>query len=270
MTVSADLSDEDAAGEIRRDLRENFFPAWRERYPGVSEGALGDAEGQAQFMQEIVILQVLMLGSMYVLLAIAFRSYAQPLLIMTAIPFAFAGAVFGHLFFGMPIAMFSFFGVGAAAGVVINDNLVLVDFVNRLRERGVGAFQALVDAGVQRFRPILLTTVTTFLGILPMMAERSTQAQFLKPMVVAIGFGVVFALFLTLFFVPALYAVGVDIKRGVLGLWRGERIPGIGAGWEGRISGEEGVDVADTPEESRERRRPGHDHDPAAAPSPAE
>ncbi len=270
VTVSADLSDEDSAGEIRRDLRENFFPAWRERYPGVSEGALGDAEGQAQFMQEIVILQVLMLGSMYVLLAIAFRSYAQPLLIMTAIPFAFAGAVFGHLFFGMPIAMFSFFGVGAAAGVVINDNLVLVDFVNRLRERGVGAFQALVDAGVQRFRPILLTTVTTFLGILPMMAERSTQAQFLKPMVVAIGFGVVFALFLTLFFVPALYAMGVDIKRGVTGLWRGERIPGIGAGWEGRISGAGGVDVADTPEESRERTRPGHDQDPAGVPRPAE
>lgn len=270
VTVSADLTDEDAAGEIRRDLRENFFPAWRERYPGVSEGALGDAEGQAQFMQEIVILQVVMLGSMYVLLAIAFRSYAQPLLIMTAIPFAFAGAVFGHLFFGMPIAMFSFFGVGAAAGVVINDNLVLVDFVNRLRERGVGAFQALVDAGVQRFRPILLTTVTTFLGILPMMAERSTQAQFLKPMVVAIGFGVVFALFLTLFFVPALYAMGVDIKRGVTGLWRGERIPGIGSGWEGKISGAEGVDVADTPEESREKRRPGQGHDPAGAPSPAE
>lgn len=268
VTVSADLNDEDAAGEIRRDLRENFFPAWRERYPGVSEGALGDAEGQAQFMQEIVILQVVMLGSMYVLLAIAFRSYAQPLLIMTAIPFAFAGAVFGHLFFGMPIAMFSFFGVGAAAGVVINDNLVLVDFVNRLRERGVGAFQALVDAGVQRFRPILLTTVTTFLGILPMMAERSTQAQFLKPMVVAIGFGVVFALFLTLFFVPALYAMGVDIKRGVTGLWRGERIPGIGSGWEGRISGAEGVDVADTPEESRQRHRP--DQNPAGVPSPAE
>ena len=268
VTVSAELSDQDAAGEIRRDLNENFFPAWRERYPGVSEGAIGDAEGQAQFMQELTLLQIVVLGSMYVLLAVAFRSYAQPLLIMTAIPFAFAGAVFGHLMFGMPLALFSFFGVGAAAGVVINDNLVLVDFVNRLRERGVGAFQALVDAGVQRFRPILLTTVTTFLGILPMMAERSTQAQFLKPMVVAIGFGVLFALFLTLFFVPALYAVGVDIKRGVLSLWRGERVPGIGSGWEGRISGAEGVDVADTPEQSRERRRPAHE--PLAAPGPAE
>lgn len=268
VTVSAELSDQDAAGEIRRDLNETFFPAWRERYPGVSEGAIGDAEGQAQFMQELTLLQMVVLGSMYVLLAVAFRSYAQPLLIMTAIPFAFAGAVFGHLMFGMPLALFSFFGVGAAAGVVINDNLVLVDFVNRLRERGVGAFQALMDAGVQRFRPILLTTVTTFLGILPMMAERSTQAQFLKPMVVAIGFGVLFALFLTLFFVPALYAVGVDIKRGVLSLWRGERVPGIGSGWEGRISGAEGVDVADTPEQSRERRRPAHE--PLAAPGPAE
>ncbi|MCC5995960.1 MAG: efflux RND transporter permease subunit [Oceanicaulis sp.] len=266
VTVSAQLSDPDAAGEIRRDLRENFFPEWRERYPGVTEGALGDAEGQAQFMQEIMVLQILMLGSMYVLLAIAFRSYAQPLLIMTAIPFAFAGAVFGHLFFGMPVAMFSFFGVGAAAGVVINNNLVMVDFVNRLRERGVGAFQALVDTGVQRFRPILLTTLTTFLGILPMMTERSTQAQFLKPMVVAIGFGVIFALFLTLFFVPALYALGVDIKRGVLSLWRGERVPGIGSNWTGHGQDGESVDVADSPEDVRARQRP----DGGAAPQPAE
>ncbi|KAA5804966.1 efflux RND transporter permease subunit [Alkalicaulis satelles] len=264
VTVSAQLSDPDAAGDIRRDLRENFFPEWKERHPGVTEGALGDVEGQAQFMQEILILQILVMGSMYVLLAIAFRSYAQPLLIMTAIPFAFAGAVFGHLAFNMPIALFSFFGVGAAAGVVINNNLVMVDFVNRLRERGVGAFQSLVETGVQRFRPILLTTLTTFLGILPMMAERSTQAQFLKPMVVAIGFGVVFALFLTLFFVPALYAMGVDIKRGVLSLWRGERVPGIGSDWDGLDA--QGIDVAGGPGEAGARQRPGGD----TAPQPAE
>ena len=269
VTVSTELTDPDAAGEIRRDLNENFFPELEARYPGLTEGEIGEAQSQREFMAELQTLQILVLGSMYVLLAIAFKSYWQPLLIMTAIPFAFAGAVFGHLLFGMPLAMFSFFGVGAAAGVVINDNLVLVDFVNRLRERGVGAFQALVDAGVQRFRPILLTTVTTFLGIVPMMLERSTQAQFLKPMVVALGFAVVFALFLTLFLVPALYAVGVDIRRLVLSLWTGQWRPSIGSGYSGHESGAEGVDVGHAGERAGEdgRRLP---DDPAGRPSPAE
>ncbi|MBV5258269.1 efflux RND transporter permease subunit [Synechococcus moorigangaii CMS01] len=240
--VSAEVSDPDAARAIRQQINEEFFPAWRERYPGVSVGAIGQAEGEAEFMGEIVILQIIMIGMMYVLLAVAFRSYAQPLMIMTAIPFAFAGAVFGHLALGVPFALFSMFGVGAAAGIVINDNLVLVDFVNRLRERGVGAFQALVDAGVQRFRPILLTSVTTFIGVLPMIAERSTAAQFLKPMVVSLGFAVMFALFLTLFMVPALYAIGVDIKRSFLSLWTGEKRPGIGSGYHGDTSGTD-VDI---------------------------
>ncbi len=244
VTVSAELTDRDAAGDIREELQDNFFPQWRERYPGLTTGAIGEAEGQAQFMAEIIRLQLIMIGLMYVLLAVAFKSYAQPLLIMTAIPFAFAGAVFGHLLLGESLALFSFFGVGAAAGIVINDNLVLVDFINRLRERGVGAMQALVDAGVQRFRPILLTTVTTFIGVLPMIAERSTAAQFLKPMVIALGFAVVFALFLTLFLVPALYAIGVDIKRTVTGLWRGEKIAPIGSTYSGHEStGEDALDV---------------------------
>ena len=180
-------------------------------------------------MQELISLFGVALVAMYILLAVAFRSYAQPILIMIAIPFALTGAIFGHLMFDMPVALFSYFGVGAAAGVVINDNLVLMDFVNRLRANGVGAFQALVDSGVQRFRPILLTSVTTFLGILPMIAARSTQAQFLKPMVVALGFAVLFALFLTLLLVPSLYAIGVDIARLFRGLWTGKAQPALGA-----------------------------------------
>lgn len=244
VTVSAELSDPDMAREIRQDLQENFFPAWEERFPGVSVGAIGNAQGEQEFLAQILNLQLIMIALMYVLLAVAFGSYWQPLLIMTAIPFAFAGAVFGHLILGVPFALFSSFGIGAAAGIVINDNLVLVDFVNRLRDRGVGAFQALVDAGVQRFRPILLTTVTTFLGVLPMIAERSTAAQFLKPMVIALGFAVIFALFLTLFLVPALYAVGADVRRSVTGLWTGHKQPGIGSSYSGHVSTkEEEVDV---------------------------
>ena len=243
VSVSAELLDRETADTIRQELNEDFFPQWRERYPGISTGAIGEAEGQAEFLSEIMGLQLIMFGMMYVLLAIAFRSYFEPIAIMTAIPFAFAGAVFGHMLMGVPLALFSFFGMGAAAGIVINDNLVLVDFVNRLRERGVGAMQALIDAGVQRFRPILLTTVTTFIGVLPMIAERSTSAEFLKPMVISLGFAVVFALFLTLLLVPALYAIGVDIRRLFTSMWTGQWQPMIGSTYSGHESGEDGVDV---------------------------
>jgi multidrug efflux pump subunit AcrB len=243
VTVSAELSDPAARGEVNQSLEADFFPEWQARFPGVSREETGQSEGQQEFLQELIVLQIIVLGSMYVLLAVAFRSYAQPLLIMLAIPFAYAGAVFGHAIFGISIALFSYFGVGAAAGVVINDNLVLVDFVNRLRANGVGAFQALIDAGVQRFRPIILTSATTFLGILPMMGETSTQAAFLKPMVVALGFAVVFALFLTLFLVPALYAIGVDIKRFFTGLWTGKKQPKLGSSYHETEGGEPETDV---------------------------
>lgn len=246
ITVSAELTSQEARKAVMDDLNESFFPEWQSRFPGVSREETGSAEGEREFMQEIIGLQILVLGSMYILLAVAFKSYVQPFLIMTAIPFAYAGAVFGHFLFDMPIALFSYFGVGAAAGVVINDNLVLVDFVNRLRQEGVGAFQSLVDAGVQRFRPILLTSVTTFLGILPMMAEQSTQAQFLKPMVVALGFAVAFALFLTLFMVPALYALGADFKRMVVALWTGTKAEKLGHTYPEHHNTLDGVDLGHT------------------------
>ena len=167
---------------------------------------------------------------MYALLAIGFGSYSQPVLIMLAIPFGFMGAAFGHLIFGLDFAMFSFFGVAAAAGVVINDNLVLIDYVNRLRDEGEGAISALVKAGVGRFRPILLTSLTTFVGLLPIMFERSTDAQFLMPTVVSLAFGVFFATFVTLLFVPAMYAVGADIKRFYAWAWTGQKQPAVGHG----------------------------------------
>ena len=110
------------------------------------------------------------------------------------------------------MAMFSFFGIGAAAGGVVNDNLVLVDYVQRMREKGAGAVEAMVEGGVTRFRPILLTTVTTFVGLMPIMAERSTDAAFLKPAVLSLAFGVLFALAVSLLLVPALYCIGDDAK----------------------------------------------------------
>jgi len=148
---------------------------------------------------------------MYTMLAVAFRSYWQPVLIMIAMPFAYVGAIYGHAMLGMTMAILSYFGIAAAAGVVVNDNLVLIDYTNRLRDKGMKPLEAVVEAGVVRFRPIMLTSVTTIVGLLPMMLERSIQAKFLQPIVIALASGVFIAFFVTLLMVPALYAIGVDI-----------------------------------------------------------
>ncbi len=209
--VSAYVAD-DLTNDINTDVNDNFMSELKERYPGLIVGASGRQESQEDFMQEIQSLYLVAFFAMYALIAIAFRSYFLPLLVMTAIPFGFMGAVYGHLLFGVPMAMFSYFGIGAAAGVVVNDNLVLVDQVGRLRDEGKSAIEAVIESGVNRFRPILLTSVTTFVGLMPIMAERSTDAEFLKPAVLSLAFGVLFALLVTLLMVPALYCIGEDWK----------------------------------------------------------
>jgi len=218
--------------EIKKDMKENFFPDWERRNPRVTRINVGDDEIQSNLVTELKTSGVVILFLMYVLLAIAFRSYAQPLLIMVALPFALVGMIFGNIITGVPFGMFSLFGLFAAGGVAVNDNLVLIDYVNRLRDKGVGAYQAMLDACVARFRPILLTSVTTFVGITPILFETSSQAEFLKPMVVALAFGVLFDFFLTLMLVPAMYGIGVDITRLFRGLWRGEKQPGLGSSYD--------------------------------------
>ena len=208
ISVTADVVGE-LMSDIRKDMDDNFVPALMEEFPGLWVG--GTIEEEEIFFNEIFALYAIAFFVMYALIAVAFKSYWLPLLIMTAVPFGFMGAIYGHLIFGVSMALFSYFGIGAAAGVVINDNLVLVDYVRRLREEGKDAITAVIEAGVVRFRPILLTTVTTFVGLMPIMAERSTDAQFLKPAVLALAFGVLFALFVSLLLVPALYCIGVDM-----------------------------------------------------------
>lgn len=213
--VSADLKD-NVREDIMKDLNENFFPQWEQRYPGIERGSIGQAEGEARFMKEVMGLYGIALFVMYMMLAIAFRSYSQPILILVAMPFAFVGAVYGHAVLGQTMAIFSYFGIAAAAGVVVNDNLVLIDYYNRLRAEGIRSADAIIEAGVTRFRPILLTTVTTIVGLIPLMLERSIQAAFLKPIVVALSFGVFVAFFVTLMLVPAMVAVGRDLDRAWL------------------------------------------------------
>ena len=236
VSVYAEILGEGGRGQIMGDMEENFWPDFQKRFPDVQRGEAGGFEEEQKFFEEIGRLILIAIGTMYILLAVAFRSYAQPLLLMMALPFAYCGAIFGLWIFNTPMAMFSFFGIAAAAGVVINDNLVLIDYVNRRRDEGAGAVQALVDGGVSRFRPILLTSVTTFVGILPLIAEKSVQAQFLKPMVVSLGSAVAFALFVSLLMVPALYAVGVEIGRIFRWTWGGKPFRQIGETYSGEVT----------------------------------
>ena len=235
VTVFSDLVGDGTRGIISADMEQNFWPEFAKKYPEITRGAVGSAESEQEFFQDIIRLYLTAFVLMYVLLAIAFQSYSQPLLLMMAIPFGFAGATFGHVAFGVPMALFSIFGIGAAAGVVINDNLVLVDYINRRRAEGAGALQAIVDAGVSRFRPVLLTSITTFVGILPMIAQKSVQAQFLKPMVVSLGAAVAFALFVSLLMVPALYAVGCEVGRIFRWSWGGRPYRQIGDSYDGEV-----------------------------------
>ena len=212
VTVRATI-DPESLGEINRAVKDGYVPELLAMYPGLQVLKGGSQEAEAEFFSEIAALYTIALFVIYALIAVAFRSYSLPILIMTAMPFGFMGAVFGHLIFNLPMAMFSYFGIGAAAGVVVNDNLVLIDYVRRLEREGMSPPKALVTSAVSRFRPIFLTTVTTFVGLIPIMAEQSTSAQFLKPAVLSLAFGVFFALFVSLLLVPAMYLIGYDWRQ---------------------------------------------------------
>ncbi len=146
------------------------------------------------------------------MLAIPSKSYIQPLMIIAAMPFGVLGAILGHLLLGMNLTIQSIMGMLALAGVVINDSLVLVDFVNNKRRRGIGIETAIMESGKARIRAILLTSLTTFIGLLPLIFAENTQAQFLIPMAVSLGFGILFATFITLILIPINYVIIDDIQ----------------------------------------------------------
>lgn len=225
IVVSAEVATEQIS-DIREALDETYFDEFDTRHPAVTRGNIGRAQGEADFFAEILILGMIAIGVAYFLVAVAFKSYFEPMLILfAAIPFCFAGSIIGHFIWGLQFSVFSYLGIMAAAGVAVNDNLVLIDYVNKLRAQGMEGAQALITAGTKRFRPILLTSLTTFVGLLPLMMERSIQAQFLVPIGVGLSFGVLFSLLVTLFFVPALYAIGADIRRYFIYLFTGRKQP---------------------------------------------
>ncbi len=212
VTADVDLTKANST-EIVNKVREEVLPRLEREYPGLSYSLEGEQREQAETFGGLARGLAVALVLIYALLAIPFRSYAQPLIVMSAIPFGVVGVVWGHALMGLPLTFLSLFGLVALTGVVVNDSLIMVDFINRARESEKSLPQAVRQAGARRFRPILLTSVTTFVGLAPLLLERSMQAQFLKPMAASLGFGVLFATGVTLILVPSGYIVLDDLQR---------------------------------------------------------
>jgi multidrug efflux pump subunit AcrB len=193
-------------------LRATDLPAILADHPGVGYSMQGEQREQQEFLSAMLRRFGLAMLAIYALLAIPLKSYVQPFIIMTAIPFGMVGAIWGHLITGYDLSMFSIIGLVALSGVVVNDSLVLVDWVNQRRREGVGLGEAVRTAGASRFRPIMLTSVTTFAGLAPLLLERSVQAQFLIPMAISLGFGVLFSTAVSLLLVPAIYLILDDLR----------------------------------------------------------
>lgn len=212
--VSADITPRSKAGEVLDDLTENVMPGLIRHYPGLSYSFEGHQADIRESMASLKVTFILALLAIYAMLAIPFGSYTQPLVVMLSIPFGIVGAFFGHLLMGFDLCIPSMFGIVALSGVVVNDSLVLIDFANT-RRRGAKAsyYDAIYSAAIQRFRPILLTTLTTFGGLAPMIFETSRQARFLIPMALSLGYGILFATMITLIIVPSMYLVIEDFRN---------------------------------------------------------
>jgi len=213
LTVTANVNPRGESERILALVLKDVMPELQQKYPGLTQVFRGKQKDIREGMSALFKGFILALLVIYALLAIPFRSYTQPLIIMTCIPFGIVGAVLAHVILGFPLSMISLMGIVALAGVVVNDSLVLVDYANNEVKRGCGMRDSIVNAGVRRFRPVLLTTLTTFLGLAPMIFETSRQARFLIPMAISLGFGILFATFITLFLVPALYVMIEDLHK---------------------------------------------------------
>ena len=211
--VSADITPSSEAMTLSQTLSEETFPILKQAYPGLDIGFRGDQIEQKESMDSLFVNGIMVMLALYCLLAIPFRSYSQPFIIMAIIPFGLIGSVLGHVALGYTMSVVSLLGVLALSGVIINDSLILVTEANERREKDMlGVHDALLEACHRRFRPIILTTLTTFGGLAPMILETSNQARFMIPMAISLGFGILFATFITLLLLPCMYSVLEDIK----------------------------------------------------------
>ena len=209
--------DEEAVepNQVVEDIDEKLLPELKRLYPTVKTELGGSIEEEQAQQAEQIKFFIAGMIMVYILLAVPLKSYFQPLIIMSVIPFSLTGAIWGHFWFGLDMSMMSTFGLIAAAGVVINDSLVMTDYVNQVRRQGYSIREAVIEAGTVRFRAITLTSITTFAGVLPIMFETSLQARFVIPMAVALGFAVMYATVITLILVPCLYMILDDISNAL-------------------------------------------------------
>ncbi|MCA9047927.1 MAG: efflux RND transporter permease subunit, partial [Planctomycetaceae bacterium] len=208
ITVSADVNEQEAvAKDIVNSLRSGFVPELLKEFPGLRIRWEGQQEQDTESVRSLMIGFAIALVAMFVLLTVEFNSYGQPLIVMSVIPFGMVGAVWGHAFLGIPLTLFSLLGLVALTGVVVNDSIVLVDFINARVRAGADPDQAVVEAGIRRFRPVLLTSLTTICGLLPILAEQSFQAQLVIPMAASLCFGLMLSTALVLILVPTFYYV---------------------------------------------------------------
>jgi multidrug efflux pump subunit AcrB len=214
VNVTSEITPRSRTNEIMNDLKITKLPELVEKYPGLSYSFEGKEADRRESMEALTNGLYLALLGIFVVLAIPLKSYLQPLIIMTSIPFGIIGAVIGHMIMGYPLSLVSAMGIVALTGVVVNDALVLINIINqKVREERIPVYRAVVEGGIQRFRPIILTTLTTFFGLMPMIFETSRQAKFLIPMAISLGFGVLFSTMITLVLVPSLYIALEDIKH---------------------------------------------------------
>ena len=212
VTAEADTAIVEPA-KVMADVENTILPDLMARYPGLSWTESGLADEELKLVKSMGIGFALALFGIYALLAVPTRSYLQPLIIMGVIPFGVIGAIIGHWVLGYDMSMMSVMGIVALSGVVVNDSLILVDYVNKAAASGQTKSEAIIDAGCRRFRAIMLTSATTFLGLVPMLLERSAQAQFMVPMAISLAVGIVFATVITLLLVPSLYMILDDLGR---------------------------------------------------------
>ncbi len=214
VTVTANVEPASETNQVLATLKKDVLPQLGEAYPGLSFDWEGQQADMRESMGGLFAGFGMAMFAIYAMLAIPFKSYIQPVIVMVAIPFGVVGAVLGHVIMGYSLSLISMMGVVALSGVVVNDSLVLIDYANRLhRNQGYTAFDAIHQAGVRRFRPIVLTTFTTFGGLAPMIFETSMQARFLIPMAISLGFGILFATTITLILVPCLYLMIDDFTK---------------------------------------------------------
>jgi len=214
VSVTADLDKQNANEKVLTKDLVQYLETYFAAEPELDYSLEGQAENEREANNSFLIGFLLVLAAIYALLAIPFKSFSQPFIVMSIIPLAIVGSIIGHLILGLSFSMFSIMGVLALTGIVVNDSLVLVDYINQQRKKGIPILEAVLTSGEVRFRPVILTSLTTFVGLLPLMVTSDTQSQVLVPMAVSLGFGILFATVITLILVPVNYLIFYRI-----GLW---------------------------------------------------